>query len=347
MAFLSRRHEPPAMTLEGTLGPNEDLERAAGVAVADPDALCVSGSGSLLVSSGSRVLSISAWGERPEVWAEFDRRVTALAVSPRGAVAVGLSGGSLVVRDPGGLPDMAWPALADVVEVKDCVFTSDDEILVVDSGVRDDDDFLSRATWDDEGRGSIASLTRAGTAPRRVAGGLRCPMGICLDAASRPVISLFERASLVDIAGQALQAGYPAYLGRVRRTAGGYALACLSRRDPLIGFLREEREFVAEMKKTLAPRHWIAPRRSPAATYEVPIELGATRLFGEIKPWAPSFSYGLVIETDDAFMPVASAHSRADGRRHAISDVTVWNGNLVAISRASGEILNLGREANA
>ncbi len=44
-------------------------------------------------------------------------------------------------------------------------------------------------------------------------------------------------------------------------------------------------------------------------------------MFGEIKPWAPSFSYGLVIETDSAMMPVASAHSRANGVRHAISDV--------------------------
>ena len=38
-------------------------------------------------------------------------------------------------------------------------------------------------------------------------------------------------------------------------------------------------------------------------------------------------------------MPVGSAHSRANGRRHAISDVVVWNGDLIAVSKASGETL--------
>ena len=43
-------------------------------------------------------------------------------------------------------------------------------------------------------------------------------------------------------------------------------------------------------------------------------------------------------------MPVGSAQSRANGRRHAISDVAIWNGDLIAVSKASGELLNLGRQ---
>ncbi len=96
------------------------------------------------------------------------------------------------------------------------------------------------------------------------------------------------------------------------------------------------------MKATVAPRYWIAPRATPDFAHDFPIELGATRLFGEIKPWAPSFSYGLVIELSEALVPVGSAHSRADGRRHAISDAVVWNGDLVAVSKASGELVNMG-----
>jgi hypothetical protein len=61
-----------------------------------------------------------------------------------------------------------------------------------------------------------------------------------------------------------------------------------------------------------------------------------------VKPWAPSFSYGLVIETDDRLMPVGSSHSRANGRRHAISDLALWNGELIVVSKASGEVVNLG-----
>ena len=93
------------------------------------------------------------------------------------------------------------------------------------------------------------------------------------------------------------------------------------------------------MKANIDPRHWISPRANPEFSHDFPIELGATRLFGEIKPWAPSFSYGLVIETDNAMTPVGSAHSRANGIRHAISDVIAWNGSLIAVSRASEEIL--------
>ena len=131
---------------------------------------------------------------------------------------------------------------------------------------------------------------------------------------------------MVDPSGLVLLAGYPAYLGRIRRIGDGYPMACLSRRDPLIEFLKTEPEFVARMKASMEPRHWISPRLDAEFSHEFPIELGATRLFGEIKPWAPSFSYGLLIETDSAMMPVGSAHSRANGIRHAISDVVSWNG---------------------
>ncbi len=98
------------------------------------------------------------------------------------------------------------------------------------------------------------------------------------------------------------------------------------------------------MKARISPHYWIAPRATPEFSHDFPIELGATRLFGEVKPWAPSFSYGLVIEMDEKLMPTGSAHSRANGMRHAISDVAVWNGDIIAVSRASGEILNLGSE---
>ena len=130
--------------------------------------------------------------------------------------------------------------------------------------------------------------------------------------------------------------------GASRKIAGGYLLACLSRRDPLIEFIKTETEFVAEMKATIEPRHWISPRATPEFSHDFPIELGATRLFGEVKPWAPSFSYGLLIMLDENLMPTGSAQSRANGRRHAVSDATMWNGDVIAVSKASGELLNLG-----
>lgn len=332
------------MTLEGILGPNGRLDDAAGFRAEAPDALCVMADGRLLFSSGTHVLVLDAWRGKPAAWATFDAPVTALCQSSGGLVAVGLAGGGVAVLDALGRPVEGWslpsPSMASVM---DCVFRSEDELLLVDCGYRADDDVLAQAAWDDEGRGQLVSLSCSGGA-RVLASGLHCPMGVCLDERGEAMVSLLERASIVDASGKVRQSGYPGYLGRVRRTQAGYALACLSRRDPLIEFLKTERSFVAEMKAKIAPRHWIAPRANPEFSHDFPIELGATRLFGEVKPWAPSFSYGLLIEMDGSLMPLGSAQSRANGRRHAICDVTVWNGELIAVSKASGEILNLGSE---
>lgn len=347
------RQQPPAMTLEGVLGPNGGLDEARGMRVDASDALAVAADGRLLFSSGNRVMALRSWGGEPEAWAAFDAPVTALCCGPGGLVAVGLAGGRVAVRDASGRAAEGWalpagrvaPVVAPVVaSVVDCVFRSGDELLLVDCGYGADADVLARATWDDAGNGQLVSLRRSGEAAT-VLSGLHCPMGVCVDARGGVLVSLLERAVIVDAAGRIVQSGYPGYLGRLRRTAAGYALACLSRRDPLIEFLKTERAFVAEMKARIAPRHWIAPRTTPEFSHDFPIELGATRLFGEVKPWAPSFSYGLLVETDERLMPVASAQSRANGQRHAICDVAAWNGELVAVSRASGEILNLGARA--
>lgn len=340
--FRAGRQAPPAMTLEGVLGPNDRLEAAAAMKAEAPDALCATADGRLLVSSGRRVMVLGAWGGEYETWAMFDAPVTALCESASGLVAVGLAGGRVSVLDASGRTVDGWSLQAGrTTSVVDCVFRSEDELLLVDCGYGADDDVLAQAAWDDEARGRLVALDRSGET-RVVASGLHCPMGVCLEPSGGVLVSLFERACIVDRSGKVRQAGFPGYPGRLRRTGTGYALACLSRRDPLVEFLKTEPAFVAEMKATIAPRHWIAPRIDPEFSHDFPIELGATRLFGEIKPWAPSFSYGLLIEMDASLMPVGSAQSRANGRRHAISDVAVWNGDLIAVSKAGGEILNLG-----
>lgn len=342
MPFLPRRRQPPTMTLEGVLGPNGRLDEAPAIRVDAADVLCATANGLLLFGSGTRVMALAAWGGKPETWAICNAPVTALAEGPGGIVAAGLAGGRIAVFDAAGQAVDGWSLPGGrVASVVDCLFQSADELLLVDCGYGVDDDVLAQAAWDGAARGRLVALHRSGET-REVTSGLHCPMGISRDAQGQVLVSLLERASIVDVSGKVRQAGYPGYLGRLRRTPTGYALACLSRRDPLIEFLKTEGRFVAEMKATIAPRHWIAPRANPEFSHDFPIELGATRLYGEVKPWAPSFSYGLLIEMDGNLMPIGSAQSRANGRRHAICDVAVWNGDLIVASKASGEILNLG-----
>ena len=334
------------MPLEGALGPNGLLDDADAISVAKPEAVCVNRDGQLLVSSGFNVLLIPRWGMDPELWGSFDALVSALAASEGGRVAVGLSGGRIAVCDATGEHLPGWTASSGPRSVADCLFLSEDELAVVDHGYGPDEPILSLAPWDPVARGQAISIGRTGDL-RVIAAGLHSPMGIARGPDGALVVTELERARIVDVSGKVMQSGYPAYLSRIRKIGQGYALACLSRRDPLIEFLKTEHEFVAKMKANIDPRHWISPRATPEFSHDFPIELGATRLFGEIKPWAPSFSYGLVIETDRAMTPVWSAHSRANGIRHAISDVTAWNGSLIAVSRASEEILKFSPTGNA
>ena len=341
MFFKSRKEEPPAMTLEGVLGPNGRLDEAPGMRVAAPDAMCIAHDGQLLFSDGNAVRRLGTWGGEPQLWRRFDLSVTALFSSPGGLVAVGLASGQIVVCDAAGQAVSGWTLQTGFSSVVDGLFLSEDELVLVDCGYAAGETVLSIAPWDNTPRGNVVALKRSGET-RTLASGLHCPMGICRDADGGLIVTELERAHIADTTGKVRQSGYPAYLGRIRQTSRGFALACLSRRDPLIEFLKTEVAFVAEMKAGIDPRHWISPRISPEFSHDFPIELGATRLFGEVKAWAPSFSYGLMIELDNSLMPTRSAHSRANGIRHAISDVVEWYGAMLVVSKASGEILNLG-----
>lgn len=340
--FKSRVSEPPAMTLEGILGPNSRLDEADALAVAMPNALAVAANGCLLVSSGESVCMIDRWGEIPSLWMEFDYSVTALATSPGGHVAIGLENGEVRVHRFAD-QQLAWAvaAVPDLGCVTDCNFLKEDEIAVVRNGYASAREALAMAPWDSARKGKVTGHSREGTT-RIIARDLHCPMGICRDGDKGVILTELDAARIIDASGRVRRGGFPAYIGRLRETPKGYLLPCLSRRDPLIEFLRTERGFVEEMKRTIDPRHWISPRSNPEFSHDFPIELGATRLFGEIKPWAPSFSYGLLIMLDENLMPTGSLQSRANGRRHAISDAVIWNGDVIAVSLASAEILNLG-----
>lgn len=346
MSFLFRRmkSEPPPMTLEGVLGPNSRLDEAAAMPVDRPDALAVTTDGRLVFSSGQSVCFLNRWGEVPTQHGRFAQPVTALAVSYGGLVAVGLAGGGIHIHDLSGRP-AGWTIATSSGSAADLHFLSESELAVVDHGYAADQDLLSLACWDDIRRGSVTAVYPTGET-RPLAGNLHCPMGACRDAHNDLIVTELETARVIDVGGKIRRSGFPGYLGRIRKVAGGYLLACLSRRDPLIEFLKTETAFIAEMKATIEPRRWIAPRATPEFSHDFPIELGATLLFGEVKPWAPSFSYGLLIKLDDNLLPTGSAQSRANGRRHAISDALVWNGDVIAVSKASGEILNLGPEAH-
>src|ERR1700690_4567222 len=69
----------------------------------------------------------------------------------------------------------------------------------------------------------------------------------------------------------------------------------------------------------VAPDYWIAPALRAGRTPLAPTQQGGVTQFGLLKPWSPSWSYGLGARLDAAYRPNASLHSRANGRRHGVT----------------------------
>jgi hypothetical protein len=217
------------MTLEGVLGPNNRLEEARGIRVEVPDALCVGADGRMFVSAGRSVLYLPKWGQPLQCYVEFERPVTAVASSKSGMLAVGTLGGGLLVCDGSGRALSGWKPPAGLTAAADALFLSENELAVVDHGYKPDEPLLSVAPWDDVGRGKLLVVRRDGE-PRVLASGLNCPMGVSLDARGELIVTELERARIVDVSGKVRRAGYPGYLGRLRKAENGYVMASLQRR---------------------------------------------------------------------------------------------------------------------
>ena len=63
-------------------------------------------------------------------------------------------------------------------------------------------------------------------------------------------------------------------------------------------------------------------------------------MMGVLKPWAPAFSYGLVVKLDRNFQPEKSLHSRADGKAHGITSAACLpEGQLFLSSRGDNKVI--------
>ncbi len=109
----------------------------------------------------------------------------------------------------------------------------------------------------------------------------------------------------------------------------------------MIEFVLRERDYCERMMREVDEAFWMAPTLSSGHSFEEPLQGGAVKHLGIHKPWAPTRSYGLLVQLDPACTPVASAHSRADGKRHGITSAIGVGGRIFAVSRGSGEVLEL------
>ena len=118
-------------------------------------------------------------------------------------------------------------------------------------------------------------------------------------------------------------------------------LALFAPRNRLIEFTLLEDAYREQMMREVPREYWIAPALASGTTFLEPLQCGGVKTMGVHKPWSPSRSYGLVVKLDTALRPVASYHSRANGRRHGVTSVAEVGGRVFAASKGGHAILDI------
>lgn len=331
--------------MDGPLKPNDLLEQAGLAATLDGADNLVAWAGRILVSSGSQLYELRGGGDLLP-FAQEEACVTCLAASPGGALAIGLD--RIGVRIRGGrhdgrtIGDMPCPTAALFV---------DEDTLVVCNGARG----VGANDWTRDllslGRsGSVAAVELRDGGVRLLADGLAFPAGLGPGRGGQVFVTEAWRHRIIGLSldgrTDVATADLPGYPGRLEpAAAGGYWLALFAVRTQLQEFVLREDRFRREMMATVDPRYWIAPALSSGASFKEPLQAGGVIRLGIHKPWAPSRSYGLLVRLDAACEPVASAHSRADGRRHGVTAMVESGGRLLVAAKGAGEILEFDPRA--
>lgn len=342
MSFLSRflGRGDAAVTvppLDGGLKPNNLLEELpAGVGAAAPDGVAI-WRGGLIWSEGARLMA----GPEAEL-ADFGAEITALATdADRVAVA---TDSSLHVLDAG-LNDVT-PALdAALAHVTALSFAPDGALWVACGSSANPPREWRRDLMEKNRSGSVSRVDLATGAVRVLRRGMGYPAGL-VATGDRVAVSEAWRSQIVGIDAEGrtetLLDEIPGYPGRLSaRPGGGYWLCVFAPRSPLFEFVLREPGFRKAMLRDLDPEHWVAPKYASGRDFHEPMQGGALKQMGILKPWAPTLSYGLVVALDEAFVPQASYHSRAGGRRHGVTGAAEAGGKLFLAARGNDEILTI------
>ena len=139
----------------------------------------------------------------------------------------------------------------------------------------------------------------------------------------------------------------PAYPGSIAPAdGGGFWLALFAPRNPLIEFVIGEKRYCERMMETVDPDYWIAPALVSGKSFLEPIQGGARKKLNTLKPWSPSWSYGLVLRCGRDFRPLSSLHSRADGHVHGVTACCEAGGRLLVAASGSGCIVGIDPDAD-
>lgn len=344
----SDRHAIPM--LDGPFRPDNRLEALAEIGGAIPacDDNAAGEAGEIFVSSGHEILRLSGdnWQIR-ETYARFDADVGALAYA-EGRLYAGIAGQGVVVLENGTVTArldtcagvaLRCPTAIAVLASGEIAVTEGSSCHLPGDWCRD---LMERNS---HGRLILAAADLSGA--RVIAENLAWPSGV-VAAPDRAEIWVCE-AWKHRIVAYPLQGGrgprivmpnLPGYPARLTAApGGGFWLALFALRTQLVELVLEEDKYRREMMATIEPSLWIAPSLRATGGYLEPLQGGAIRKLGIIKPWAPARSYGLVARLSAEGEALESLHSRVGGRHHGITAVRVVGDRLLIASKGGESLL--------
>lgn len=328
--------------LDGALKPNNRLEDLPqGISGQAPDCI-VFWQGQPLWSDGAKLVT------REGVKVDLGSEITALAANGETLAVATLAGGFLVLDSSFKTVTPNWSRA--VRNISALAFGPDGALWFCIGSEQNAPTEWRRDLMEMNRSGMIGRADPATGEVRIVKHRLRYPSGIAVLPNGAIVFSEAWSSHVVEMAADGAMARIvldeiPGYPGRIQaRAGGGYWLCIFAPRSTLIEFVLREPGYRKAMLREVPSDYWVAPNYSSGKSFHEPMQGGALKQMGILKPWAPTLSYGLVIELDEDFIPVRSFHSRAGGRRHGITSAVEADGDLWLTGRGSGEVLRLNLE---
>jgi hypothetical protein len=340
---------PQAVTvppMDGALRPNQAIEEAPVLLTIEaPDNLCDDG-GRILFSSRSSVLELRLAGDAASaaLIETFDPTITALAAHPGGGAAIALNDGRVVLRGGAhGGKTLSQVGDRPIVCPTALLFADADTLLLALGSQQNPPERWKHDLMQGNASGSVWRVDLAGGTASCLGDRLAYPYGLLQAADGAVIVSESWRNQLIRLSPGAKPAaqltditGYPA---RLCAAQSGAWLAVFAPRSQLIEFVLREKDYRDQMMAEIPEELWIAPSIAATRSFLEPLQGGALKQLGILKPWAPTRSYGLLIRLDGSFEPRASLHSRADGRRHGITSCIELDGRLLATSKGGDAIV--------
>lgn len=322
--------------LDGGLKPNNRLEDLPlGLPAGAPDDMAL-WQGRPIWSDGTRVMD-----ETGQVL-DAGARITALAAS-EDRLVMATSEGLKIVDTTGA--DVTPKLSAPLRHVTAMAFAPEGTLWFVTGSAENPPEDWRRDLMEMRRTGTLGQVARNGSVTVTQTR-LGWPAGVVVRRSGAIVVAEAWKSHLIEFEpdgggkGRVLLDEIPGYPGRMtRRASGGWWLCVFAPRSPLIELVLREPAYRRAMLERIDPEFWVAPKLSSGENFREPMQGGALKQMGILKPWAPSLSYGLVVALDHNFVPLESLHSRAGGRRHGVTGAQEIGGLLWMAGQGSGEIL--------